>query len=294
MFRSLLIILTLFGSIQLKAGPTIQFESLIYSYGDICYNTNPGGIFHFKNTGDEPLVLISVKTSCGCLVGSWSREPVMPGESGTIKCKYDTKRLGPINKSITVKTNDTTNSITVLRIKGKVSYCTTSTNIESDTIPVNLGKIDLLELKSVKVEFSNTGDEYLALLRPYNRYYSDTLPEGNGHYNLILYQYSPYPGTRNTYRATTLYPGSNGYVEVSVRNTAGKQESFVHYIPLKLNTEQQYILKVTGEFINNNPKKTHYWDDKQNRRFHYSNGTLEKIEYRYNEKVIKTVNFKDQ
>ena len=50
---------------------------------------------------------------------SWPREPIAPGESGVIKVKYDTQRVGNINKSVTVNTNAST-PVKVLRIKGKV------------------------------------------------------------------------------------------------------------------------------------------------------------------------------
>jgi hypothetical protein len=59
------------------------------------------------------------KGSCGCIVPSWSKEPLSPGERDVIKVKYDTNRIGPINKSVTVHTNASETPI-VLRVKGMV------------------------------------------------------------------------------------------------------------------------------------------------------------------------------
>ena len=99
--------------------PSIKFDSLVLTkfllHGEPC-------IFHFGfvNDGDAPLLIPYAKTSCGCLVAEWPREPIMPGERGEIKVRYDSKRIGPINKSITVKTNVCSQPI-VLRVKGNIT-----------------------------------------------------------------------------------------------------------------------------------------------------------------------------
>lgn len=54
------------------------------------------------------------------MVASYSREPVLPGERNVIKVRYDTKRIGPINKSITVYTNVGEMPV-ILRVKGMVN-----------------------------------------------------------------------------------------------------------------------------------------------------------------------------
>ncbi|MFT6677827.1 MAG: hypothetical protein ACJAZG_000491, partial [Granulosicoccus sp.] len=76
--------------------------------------------FLITNDGNEPLIISNAKGSCGCTVPEWSKEPILPGESSIMKVKYDTKRVGPINKSVTVNTNAVNSPTKVLRIKGKV------------------------------------------------------------------------------------------------------------------------------------------------------------------------------
>ena len=75
------------------------------------------------------MIISNAKGSCGCTVPEWPKEPIAPGAKGTIKVKYDTKRSGPINKSVTISTNVVTgkdelgNKIyydAVIRIKGEV------------------------------------------------------------------------------------------------------------------------------------------------------------------------------
>ncbi len=104
-----------------QSGPKIVFESLVHDYGNITKGANGECTFTFKNEGNEPLLLSSVTSSCGCTVPTWTKDPIMPGQTGTIKVRYDTNRLGGINKSITVVSNSVPNNREVLRITGNVS-----------------------------------------------------------------------------------------------------------------------------------------------------------------------------
>ncbi|MDE6439736.1 MAG: DUF1573 domain-containing protein [Bacteroidales bacterium] len=101
-------------------GPSIKFDNTTYDYGQIEQGANGDCEFTFSNVGTEPLLLSDVRASCGCTTPSWTREPIMPGKTGTIKVHYDTNRLGGINKAITVTTNGNPERV-VLRIAGNVS-----------------------------------------------------------------------------------------------------------------------------------------------------------------------------
>ena len=97
----------------------IEFKTDVIDYGTIVKGANGLRIFEFTNTGDAPLIITKVKSSCGCTVPSWPEEPVMPGENGKIEVKYDTKRVMPIRKTITVTSNASTPTV-ALKIKGLV------------------------------------------------------------------------------------------------------------------------------------------------------------------------------
>lgn len=100
-------------------GPTIKFNVLEHDFGTIEKGGDGTFEFVFKNEGSEPLVLNNVRSSCGCTVPQWPREPILGGKKAGIKVKYDTRRLGPFNKSITVYSNAGSTPV-VLRIKGNV------------------------------------------------------------------------------------------------------------------------------------------------------------------------------
>lgn len=101
-------------------GPEIEFEKLEHDYGEVPYNGNGECEFRFTNTGNEPLILQKPRSSCGCTVPTWPKEPILPGDSEVIKVTYKTTKVGNINKSITVTSNAKVNSTVVLRIKGTV------------------------------------------------------------------------------------------------------------------------------------------------------------------------------
>ncbi len=100
-------------------GPKIVFETDVIDYGTIEQDSDPYRFFKFTNTGNEALVITHAKGSCGCTVPTYPTEPIMPGESGEIKVRYATNRVGPFTKRVTLTTNASEEKI-VLTIKGKV------------------------------------------------------------------------------------------------------------------------------------------------------------------------------
>lgn len=97
----------------------IEFETETIDYGTIEKGADGVRVFKFKNTGDAPLIITKVKSSCGCTVPKKPKDPIMPGATGEIEVKYDTKRVMPIRKTITVTSNAKRPTI-ALKIKGNV------------------------------------------------------------------------------------------------------------------------------------------------------------------------------
>lgn len=97
----------------------IKFESLVHDYGNIKQGDNGECVFKFKNTGKEPLIISNCQGSCGCTVPACPKDPILPGKTGEIKVKYDTQRVGPISKSVTVQSNAKSGMVT-LQIKGNI------------------------------------------------------------------------------------------------------------------------------------------------------------------------------
>merc|ERR1711991_549120 len=83
----------------------ISFDKSTHDYGQIEQHANGECVFVFTNIGNSPLKITNAKGSCGCTVPQWPREEIAPGETGEIKVRYDTKRIGMINKTVTIQSN---------------------------------------------------------------------------------------------------------------------------------------------------------------------------------------------
>ncbi|AXO81365.1 DUF1573 domain-containing protein [Olleya aquimaris] len=97
----------------------IEFKETTIDYGTIEKGANGLRTFEFTNTGDAPLIVSKVSSSCGCTVPKKPKDPIMPGQTGEIEVKYDTNRVMPIRKTITVLSNAETPTVS-LKIKGTV------------------------------------------------------------------------------------------------------------------------------------------------------------------------------
>ncbi|XOV67727.1 MAG: DUF1573 domain-containing protein [Fluviicola sp.] len=116
---------------EVKNGPQITFEKEVHDYGKIKQGADGVVEFTFTNTGNAPLILSNAKGSCMCTVPKWSKEPIAPGKSATLQVKYDTKRIGAINKSVTITSNAVNEPTKVIRIKGYVQA------LNESGVPVN-------------------------------------------------------------------------------------------------------------------------------------------------------------
>ena len=123
MKKAILFILLIFAPLGIFAqapGPMISFDMDTIDYGEIFKGSDGGRTFTFENTGDAPLEIQRVRSSCGCTIPKKPEAPIAPGEKGEITVRYDTNRVGVFRKTITVNTNVASASIIALKIKGNV------------------------------------------------------------------------------------------------------------------------------------------------------------------------------
>jgi len=125
MKKYLLLALVTFGSaVFAQNGAKIEFKDKdnTIDYGTVNKEDDNGlRAFVFTNTGDAPLIIKDAKSTCGCTVPSFPKEPIAPGQSGKIEVKYN-MNTGPIRKTITIETNAVNyeEGRVALKIKGEV------------------------------------------------------------------------------------------------------------------------------------------------------------------------------
>ena len=69
----------------------IVFEEVQYDYGKVDAGTLVEHTFVFTNTGKVPLVISDARSTCGCTVPEYPKEPVAPGQQGEIYVRFNTK-----------------------------------------------------------------------------------------------------------------------------------------------------------------------------------------------------------
>lgn len=88
--------------------PEIKFDKTVHNFGTFSEKTPvQTAVFAFTNIGKAPLIINQAIASCGCTIPSYTKEPIMPGEKGTVKVTYNGKGKFPghFKKSITIRTN---------------------------------------------------------------------------------------------------------------------------------------------------------------------------------------------
>ena len=86
--------------------PVMTFDRKIHDFGTIEDGVPQETIFSYTNTGDAPLVISEIKSTCGCTVPQdWSRAPLLPGESSQFTVKFNGKGANKTTKTVTVNAN---------------------------------------------------------------------------------------------------------------------------------------------------------------------------------------------
>ncbi|MFC2119066.1 DUF1573 domain-containing protein [Bacteroidota bacterium] len=108
-----------YANIKSTGPDVIAWNKLVHDFGEIKQNKPVTAVFELKNTGATTIIITNVKSSCGCTVPKFPKEPIAPGKSAKISAIYNAKTKGKFSKSINVFTNVTDKKST-LKIKGEV------------------------------------------------------------------------------------------------------------------------------------------------------------------------------
>ena len=159
--------LSLVAVAMMAQTPVITFDKTEHDFGKVDEAGKISTEFTFRNEGMAPLILSNVKASCGCTTPIWPKEPIEPGQVGTITVQYNTNgRPGRFQKTITI-TSNASEPTTRVYIKGEVIPKTAkpvnkfpvvvgALGMKSTTL--DLGTIKKGETKQGELEYTNPTD----------------------------------------------------------------------------------------------------------------------------------------
>lgn len=155
LFSSCLFSAALFPAAE---GPKIKFNEELWDFGKTKEGKVLSHIFVLKNTGDAPLLIKRVTTSCGCAAALVSDKEVLPGREGEIKVTLNTRGYsGEISKFIQVESNDSAQPQIQLTVSAAIDV-PPRPKIELDSYSLDLGLILESEEIQVRTKVKNKGE----------------------------------------------------------------------------------------------------------------------------------------
>lgn len=141
------------------AAPTVNVPQPDYDFGTIYQGENVRHAFSFSNSGNVPLTVEKVSSSCGCTAALASAKTLAPGESGEIQTTFDSTRFrGAISKTVYLYTNDPAQPMVQLHLNGKIQE-----EVALDPQLVNFGAVAPKRTVKSTVSLINQGKREIRL-----------------------------------------------------------------------------------------------------------------------------------
>lgn len=125
---------------QKKVDAVAKFSSEVINLGKIAQNVATTATFTITNISNEPLIIEKVDAACGCTVPDYTKAPIMPGKSGTIKATYNAANLLGFEKTVTLKLAGVDETKT-LTLKGEVLSTTDFAKLKPATKSTPVKKV---------------------------------------------------------------------------------------------------------------------------------------------------------
>lgn len=187
---SLAAMVLLLASVGAHAAPGITANHPDFDFGSIPQGKKLTHTFTIKNTGDAPLTIERVSTSCGCTAAASSLRTLPPGATSEIRATFDSTNFGgPVHKTVQVHSNDPKTPVYVMSLKGTVVE-----QIAVAPRQLNAGTVKAGGKQEMKLNLENRGNTPLAI-------------------NAVK---SPSPQIRATIGKNRLKPGESTTIHVTI------------------------------------------------------------------------------
>jgi hypothetical protein len=142
----------------LAQAPRIALEGTDYNFGRVYQGEKVEHVFHFRNSGDAPLNILKVRSSCGCTAALVSSTAIGPGEAGEVRATFDSTRFrGEVVKTVYLYSNDPVRQVAQFTIRGEVKA-----ELVPDPPQLDFGVLNAGEEKELRLKLSNQGEEEIA------------------------------------------------------------------------------------------------------------------------------------
>jgi hypothetical protein len=101
-------------------GAVIEFDKEVHDFGQIVSGERVSYAFRFTNKGTEPLLITGIKSGCGCTVGEYPREPILPKKSGRVQVVFNSSGRRGFQAEIVRVFSNAGEEVITLRIQGEV------------------------------------------------------------------------------------------------------------------------------------------------------------------------------
>jgi hypothetical protein len=132
--------------------PRLTIVEPVKDFGTVAKGDKIDWSFAVKNTGDADLQILAAKPACGCTVADFDKV-IKPGQMGKVTAHVDTTNFnGPINKSVTIETNDLNTPSSVLTLQAVVKPYV-------DALPAGFIRYNLIQGDADVQTFTLVSDE---------------------------------------------------------------------------------------------------------------------------------------
>jgi hypothetical protein len=157
--KNILLYGIIFLSTAAIAQPRISSNTDRVKLGRIEWKRPVKVTYTITNSGNQPLVMSNVTTSCACTIADWSKDPIVPGGKGFVTATFDGNTLGRFDKEVCIYSNANPNLV-YLSFEGEVVR---QVNDFSKTHPYHIGNI-AIDRTSIDFPDAKRGDKLTAML----------------------------------------------------------------------------------------------------------------------------------
>jgi len=155
-----LLLLFLFPGFVLAQEPRLLVGSTDFRFGEIYQGQQLEHSFHLENTGDAPLLIERIRSSCGCTAALLTDYQIQPGQSAQLRVTFDSTRFrGPVVKTVYVYTNDPRHRVAQFYLRGQVAP-----ELVFEPARADLGVLKADAVGKTTVVIGNVGPQNITIL----------------------------------------------------------------------------------------------------------------------------------